>query len=149
MSARARINCPKCGEEIQIYKSPAPTVDAVLFTPERGILLVERKFEPLGWALPGGFVDYGEQLDVAIVREMKEELSLDTEIVKMFGVYSEPERDPRGHVISVVYILKSDGIPVAKDDAKAIKIIGLNNFENFDFVFDHKKIIKDYVLSLI
>ena len=67
----------------------------------------------------------------------------------MLGVYSEQERDPRGHVISVGYILKSDGIPVAKDDAKAIKIIGLNNFENFDFAFDHKKIIKDYVSSLI
>ena len=115
----------------------------------KGIVLIERKNAPFGLALPGGFVDTGESCETAVVREMKEELSLDTEIVKMFGVYSEPERDPRGHVISVVYILKSDGIPVAKDDAKAIKIIGLNNFENFDFAFDHKKIIKDYVLSLI
>ena len=114
-----------------------------------GMVAIERKNPPFGLALPGGFVDVGESCESAVVREMKEELSLDTEIVKMFGVYSEPERDPRGHVISVVYILKSDGIPVAKDDAKSIKIIGLNNFENFDFAFDHKKIIKDYVSSLI
>ena len=87
MSTHARINCPKCGEEIQIYKSPSSTVDAVLFVPERGILLVERKFEPLGWALPGGFVDYGEQLDVAIVREMKEETNLDVRVKALVGVY--------------------------------------------------------------
>ena len=114
-----------------------------------GVVAIERKNPPFGLALPGGFVDIGESCETAVTREMKEELSLDTEIVKMFGVYSEPERDPRGHVISVVYILKSDGIPVAKDDAKAIKIIGLNNFENFDFAFDHKKIIKDFVSTLI
>lgn len=135
-------------------KTPLIAVDGIveLFDNDnnfKGIVLIERKNAPFGLALPGGFVDMGESCETAVVREMKEELSLDTEIVKMFGVYSEPERDPRGHVISVVYILKSDGIPVAKDDAKAIKIIGLNNFENFDFAFDHKKIIKDYVLSLI
>ena len=135
-------------------KTPLIAVDGIveLFDNDnnfKGIVLIERKNPPFGLALPGGFVDIGESCETAVVREMKEELSLDTELVKMFGVYSEPERDPRGHVISVVYILKSDGIPVAKDDAKAIKIIGLNNFENFDFAFDHKKIIKDYVLSLI
>ena len=135
-------------------KTPLIAVDGIveLFDNDnnfKGIVLIERKNPPFGLALPGGFVDIGESCETAVVREMKEELSLDTELVKMFGVYSEPERDPRGHVISVVYILKSDGIPVAKDDAKSIKIIGLNNFENFDFAFDHKKIIKDYVLSLI
>ena len=134
-------------------KTPLIAVDGiVLLYKEKvfvGIVAIERKNPPFGLALPGGFVDMGESCETAVVREMKEELSLDTEIVKMFGVYSEPERDPRGHVISVVYILKSDGIPVAKDDAKAIKIIGLNNVENFDFAFDHKKIIKDYVSSLI
>lgn len=135
-------------------KTPLIAVDGIveLFDNDnnfKGIVLIERKNAPFGLAIPGGFVDIGESCETAVVREMKEELSLDTEIVKMFGVYSEPERDPRGHVISVVYILKSDGIPVAKDDAKAIKIIGLNNFENFDFAFDHKKIIKDFVSTLI
>ena len=134
-------------------KTPLIAVDGIVLLYKEnvfvGMVAIERKNPPFGLALPGGFVDVGESCESAVVREMKEELSLDTELVKMFGVYSEPERDPRGHVISVVYILKSDGIPVAKDDAKAIKIIGLNNFENFDFAFDHKKIIKDYVLSLI
>lgn len=114
-----------------------------------GIVAIERKNPPFGLALPGGFVDIGESCETAVVREMKEELSLDVDLITMFNVYSEPERDPRGHVISVVYILKSDGAPVAKDDAKAIKIISLNDFEKFDFAFDHKKIIKDYVSSLI
>lgn len=114
-----------------------------------GIVAIERKNPPFGLALPGGFVDIGESCETAVVREMKEELSLDVDLITMFNVYSEPERDPRGHVISIVYILKSDGVPVAKDDAKAIKIIDLNNFENFDFAFDHKKIIRDYVLTLI
>ena len=133
--------------------TPAVAVDGIVLVYKenvfKGFVVIERKNPPFGLALPGGFVDVGESCETAVVREMKEELTLDTEIVKLFGVYSEPDRDPRGLVVSVVYILKSDGIPVAKDDAKAIKIIGLNDFEKFDFAFDHKKIIKDYVSSLI
>ena len=133
--------------------TPAVAVDGIVLVYKenvfKGFVVIERKNPPFGLALPGGFVDVGESCETAVVREMKEELTLDTEIVKLFGVYSEPDRDPRGLVVSVVYILKSDGIPVAKDDAKAIKIIGLNDFEKFDFAFDHKKIIEDFVSTLI
>ncbi len=145
MSTHARINCPKCGEEIQIYKSPSPTVDAVLFVPERGILLVERKFEPLGWALPGGFVDYGEQLDVAIVREMKEETNLDVRVKALVGVYSNPVRDPRRHTITTAFWCESLDLSKLKagDDAAKAEFFPLNNMPE-NIVFDHRVIVDDF-----
>lgn len=116
----------------------------------KGIVLIERKNAPFGLAIPGGFVDIGETTEEAVMREIEEETGLEVKTIERFvGVYSKPDRDPRFHVVSLVYVLRAIGEPIAKDDAKAIKIIGLNNFENFDFAFDHKKIIKDYVLSLI
>ena len=146
MSVRARINCPKCGEEIQIYKSPAPTVDAVLFYPARGILLIERKFEPLGWALPGGFVDYGEQLDAAIVREMKEETGLDVTVKGLVGVYSNPIRDPRRHTITTAFWCESEdlGKLEAGDDASEAHFFPLSNLPK-NIVFDHRVIIDDFI----
>lgn len=132
--------------------TPLVAVDGIvmLYTGERfvGFVLIERKNPPFGLALPGGFVDIGESCETAVVREMKEEILLDTEILGLVGVYSEPDRDPRGHTISVVYLLKAEGIPVAMDDAKAIKIIKINNIddiEKLDFAFDHKKILKDFI----
>lgn len=146
MSIRARINCPKCGEEIQIYKSPAPTVDAVLFDPAQGILLVERKFEPLGWALPGGFVDYSEQLDVAIIREMKEETGLDVTVKALVGVYSNPIRDPRRHTITTAFWCESldlDKLEAGDDAAKAL-FFPLSSLPK-NIVFDHRVIIDDFI----
>ena len=135
-------------------KTPLLAVDGIveLFDEDgiyRGIVLIERKNTPVGLAIPGGFVDIGETVEDAVTREIKEETGLNAEIVGFLGVYSKPDRDPRQHVVSLVYVLQAVGEPKAGSDAKAIKIIGLNNVENFDFTFDHKKIIKDYVSSLI
>lgn len=146
MSVRARINCPKCGEEIQIYKSPAPTVDVVVFDREKGILLIERLFEPLGWALPGGFVDYGEQLDHCAVREMKEETGLDVRVKALVGVYSNPLRDPRRHTITTVFWCESDDLSKlqAGDDAGKARFFQLDALPE-NIVFDHKVIIADFL----
>ena len=146
MSVRARINCPKCGEEIQIYKSPAPTVDMLLFDDTRGILLIERLFEPLGWALPGGFVDYGEQLDHAAVREMREETGLDVRVRALVGVYSNPIRDPRRHTITTAFWCESDDLSklAAGDDAGKACFFKLDELPP-NIVFDHRIIIDDFV----
>jgi len=112
-----------------------------------GIVLIQRKNRPLGVALPGGFVDVGESVEDAVKREMKEEISLDVKIKKLFGVYSDPTRDKRFHTVSVVYICKAYGIPVGADDAKEAMIVKLEDI-NFDkLVFDHSNILKDYILE--
>jgi len=110
-----------------------------------GIVLIQRKNTPLGLALPGGFVDVGESVEDAVVREMKEEISLDVEIKELFGVYSDPTRDERFHTASVVYVCKAYGFPVGADDAKEAMIISLENLELNKLVFDHGKILNDYL----
>ena len=111
----------------------------------KGIVLIQRKNEPLGLALPGGFVDIGESVEEAVVREMKEEISLDVEIVELLGLYSDPLRDIRFHTASAVYLCRASGIPVGADDAKEAKIYPLNRIPLDDLVFDHKKIVQDYL----
>jgi len=110
-----------------------------------GIVLIQRKNTPLGLALPGGFVDVGESVEDAVVREMKEEISLTVEIKELFGVYSDPIRDERFHTASVVYVCKAYGTPVGADDAKEAMIISLEDLELKKLVFDHGDIIKEYV----
>ena len=110
-----------------------------------GIVLIQRKNTPLGLALPGGFVDIGESVENAVVREMKEEISLDVEIKELFGVYSDPSRDKRFHTASVVYVCKAYGTPVGADDAKEATIIRLEDLETDKLVFDHGNILKDYL----
>ena len=129
-----------------MYKNPALTVDGIVET-ELGIVLIKRKNEPFKdcWALPGGFVDYGENVENALMREMKEEISIDVNIKALLGVWSEPDRDPRGHTVSIVYIadFKGDINEIkASDDAKDIKIT--NNPLEFELAFDHARIIGDY-----
>ncbi len=126
------------------YRNPASTVD-IIVQQEGKVLLVKRRDEPFkdAWAIPGGFVNYGEQLEIAAARELKEETSLDVLELRLVGVYSKPDRDPRGHVISHAYMAKTAGTPKAGDDAKELRFFSLNKLP--ELAFDHGKIIKDYL----
>jgi 8-oxo-dGTP diphosphatase len=135
------MECPNCGYHFKNYKNPLPTVDIIIETMD-GIVLIERKNKPLGWALPGGFVDYGESLEKAAVREAYEETGLHIKLVRQFKTYSDPVRDPRHHSISTVYIATADGLPVAGDDAGNSGIFTRQNLPLL--VFDHAKILADY-----
>jgi ADP-ribose pyrophosphatase YjhB (NUDIX family) len=137
------IRCPKCKREIEVYQNPIPTVDIIIEIDLMGIVLIKRKNPPYGWAIPGGFVDYGESLEKAAVREAKEETNLDVKLVRQFHTYSDPKRDPRHHSISTVYIAKANGIPQAKDDALEIGTFNESNFPE-EIAFDHRCILKDY-----
>ena len=137
------IRCPKCRKEIEVYQNPIPTVDIIIEMRSKGIVLVKRKNPPKGWAVPGGFVDYGESLEEAAVREAKEETNLDVNLIRQFHTYSDPKRDPRHHSISTVYIAKAEGIPKAEDDAVEIGIFTESNLPE-EIAFDHRSILKDY-----
>lgn len=134
--------CPKCGTSIQ-PRNPFPTVDIILELENKGIVLIKRKNPPYGWAIPGGFVDYGETLEEAAVREALEETSLKVELVRQFHIYSDPDRDPRQHTISTVFIGRAEGIPVAADDAKEVGIYTKDSLPA-ELAFDHRKILSDY-----
>jgi 8-oxo-dGTP diphosphatase len=110
------------------------------------IVLIRRKNEPLGWALPGGFVDYGETVEQAAVREAKEETGLDIELVRQFHVYSKSDRDPRGHMMSTVFVAKASGVPRGGDDAEEAVAFSPGDMPE-DIVFDHRQIIDDYLGS--
>ena len=110
-----------------------------------GIVFIERLNKPYGLALPGGFVDIGESVENALVREMKEETSLDVQIESLLNVYSEPSRDPRFHTASVVYVCKAYGEPKACDDAKEIFVYALDELPLDKLVFDHRKIVEDFL----
>lgn len=109
-----------------------------------GIVLIERLNTPRGLALPGGFVDIGESVESAVIREMKEELILDVSIKSMLGVYSDPSRDSRFHCVSIVYICKASGVPEGADDAKEAFVYPLDTIPFNKLVFDHAQIIRDY-----
>jgi len=106
-------------------------------------VLIKRKNPPHGWAIPGGFVDYGESLEDAAVREAKEETSLDAKLVRQFHTYSDPKRDPRHHSITTVYIAEAKGIPQAKDDALEIGMFNESNLPD-QIAFDHRSILREY-----
>jgi 8-oxo-dGTP diphosphatase len=106
-------------------------------------VLIDRKNPPYGWALPGGFVDYGESLEASAVREAKEETSLDIRLVEQFHSYSDPDRDPRHHTVTTVFIAKANGTPKSADDAKNIGVFNPKNLPT-PIAFDHVKIIRDY-----
>ncbi len=149
--------CPHCGKPVFRYRNPFPTVDIIIEAEypvskdaviepnpvERGIVLIKRKNPPHGWALPGGFVDYGETLESAAIREAKEETCLNVTLSYQLGAYSDPSRDPRHHSISVVFVAKATGKPIAADDAQAVGIFKANALPK-PLVFDHEKILRDY-----
>jgi ADP-ribose pyrophosphatase YjhB (NUDIX family) len=123
-------------------RNPIPTVD-IIIEYNGGIILIKRKNPPEGWALPGGFVGYGESLESAATREAKEETGLDIELLRQFHTYSDPKRDPRHHTITTVFIAKSRGRAVAGDDAKEIGIFSKDNLPA-QIAFDHRDILNDY-----
>lgn len=140
---KKQIKCPHCGEIAYTLRNPFVTVDIIIELDDRGIILIKRKNPPYGWAIPGGFVDYGESLEQAAVREAREETSLNVELIKQFHTYSQPKRDPRHHTISTVYIAKSSGTPRAQDDATAIGIFKEEDLPEV-LAFDHKEILREY-----
>ena len=111
--------------------------------PGRPIILIERKNPPYGWALPGGFVDVGERIETAAIREAKEEVCLDITLLALLGLYSDPARDDRGHTVSAVYVAEASGEPVAADDAKNLAIFSLDALPE-SLAFDHAQILADY-----
>lgn len=123
-------------------RNPSPCADLIIEI-DGGIVLIERAHEPKGWALPGGFIDYGEQAEDAAVREAKEETGLDIELIQLLGVYSHPDRDPRFHTLSAAYVARASGVPQGGDDAKRAAVFKLDALPE-TLCFDHAKILSDY-----
>ena len=136
--------CAVCGR----YRTPSPTVDAVIYHPERGVVLVRRKNPPFGWALPGGFVDYAESVEHAAVREAWEETGLDVTLAGLLGVYSDPARDSRMHTISTVFVAfaKDPDTIAGGDDAIEAAYFAVNALPG-EIVFDHRKMLDDFMAS--
>ncbi|MCC6502272.1 MAG: NUDIX hydrolase [Deltaproteobacteria bacterium] len=124
------------------YKNPSPTVDIIIELGS-GVVLIERKNEPFGWAIPGGFVDYGESLEDAAVREAQEETSLNVRLKCQMHAYSDPSRDPRRHTLSVVFVAEASGSPEARDDAKGVGVFTEKTLPS-PIAFDHGRILSDY-----
>ncbi len=142
---RKDIICPHCQGKIPHYANPTPTTDVVIYVPERGVVIIRRRNAPVGFALPGGFIDEGETAEHAAVREMREETSLRVRLTGLLGVYSRPDRDPRSHTLSVVFT----GVPedadalCAGDDAAEAAFYPLDALPQ-PIVFDHAKILQDF-----
>ena len=127
--------------------TPALAVDIIIEMvnhPDRPIIVIERKYPPHGWAIPGGFVDVGETVERAAVREAKEETNLDVKLTELLGIYSDPKRDARGHTVSAVYIAEATGNPTAQDDAANLQICDPREPPGV-LAFDHQSIIDDYL----
>lgn len=136
------LNCPACGQPVKQYRNPFPTVD-IIIEYNSWIVLIKRKNPPLGWALPGGFVDYGESLEAAAIREAREETGLAISGLKLLGCYSDPARDPRIHTITTVYVAQGDGTPRAADDAAELGFFLPDDLPT-PLCFDHTQIIAEY-----
>lgn len=128
------------------YKIPSLTADIFIFDDEFNFILIKRGNDPYKdcWALPGGFVEYGESVENAAIREAKEETSIDVELVDLVNVYSKPDRDPRGHTVTVAYTARGDfSSKRADSDAKDIGIFSKDEIDEIDIAFDHRQIIED------
>jgi 8-oxo-dGTP diphosphatase len=122
-------------------RGPAPTVDVVVLLPDDRLVLVERRNPPLGWALPGGFVDWGETLEAAAVREAREETGLEVRLVDLVGCYSDPGRDPRGHTVTAAFLGRAEGQPRGGDDAARAEAFAWSALP--PLAFDHAEILAD------
>jgi 8-oxo-dGTP diphosphatase len=135
------IKCPHCGGDIETFRNPYPTAD-ILFHRPGEVLLIRRKNPPEGWALPGGFVDYGESAEDAAAREAREETGLSVRNLQQFHVYSRPGRDPRFHTLTVVFTAEPEGKLRAGDDAAEAQWFHLDNLPT-PIAFDHADIIEE------
>jgi len=131
------------GDPQKKYENPNPTVDIIIELEGRGVVLIERKNPPHGWAIPGGFVDKGERVERAAVREAMEETELEVTLTDLLYVYSDPARDPRRHTMSTVFVATSTGEPNAADDAKSVGVFALDQLPE-ELCFDHAEILEDY-----
>ena len=138
------MQCPRCQQEIPAHRNPAPTVDIIIEIDGK-IVLIERKNPPPGWALPGGFVDYGESFEQAAAREAREETGLTVTNLKQFHTYSRPDRDARQHTASTVYIAQAKGLPQAGDDAGRAALFTAQDLP--PLAFDHAEILADYFVA--
>jgi 8-oxo-dGTP diphosphatase len=136
--------CPQCGHVIRGYRNPVPTVDIIIEYRDQGLVLIERAKPPYGWALPGGFVEYGETLEEAALREAREETGLTVTLLGQFHSYSDPARDPRQHTITTVFVALGRGTPAAGDDARGLGIF-LPEAIPKELAFDHGRILADYL----
>jgi len=127
-------------------RTPLLAADAIIELtdkPGHPIVLIERKNPPYGWAIPGGFMDVGERLEIAAIREAKEEVCLDVTLKALLGMYSDPKRDDRGHTVTAVYVAEASGEPIAADDAKNLDIFDIDNLPD-ELAFDHRQVLEDY-----
>ena len=136
--------CPRCGYMTRRHRNPVPTVDIIIEFQDQGLVLIERANPPHGWALPGGFVDYGESLEAAAIREAREETGLTVTLLGQFHTYSDPRRDPRQHTITTVYVAQGEGQPQAADDARHLAIFAPEQLPPV-LAFDHSLILWEYL----
>ena len=136
--------CPRCGYIFTRYRNPLPTVDIIIEYRDQGLVLIERQKPPQGWALPGGFVEYGESLEEAAVREAREETGLEVKLLGQFHSYSAPHRDPRQHVITTVFVARGTGHLEAASDARSLAVFSPDKLPP-NLAFDHNQILEDYL----
>lgn len=137
-----QLHCPRCGEG-QPIPFPLVAVDCIVSDDRGRVLLIRRRFPPPGWALPGGFVDPGESLETAAARELLEETGLRAIALEQFHAYSEPERDPRHPMVSMIFVARAEGEPQAGDDAGSLDFFALDALPE-EMAFDHRRILEDF-----
>ena len=146
---KRQVTCPHCGKPYSSYRNPTPTADVVIYEPGRGVVIISRANAPVGFALPGGFIEEGECAETAAVREMREETGLDVELTGLLGVYSRPDRDPRQHTLTVAFAGRPRNPETlqAGDDAAHAAFYPLDALPQ-PLVFDHAQILADFKAML-